>query len=335
MASPTEPSHQQQVSSLRQQLDEALARAPSNSFSPAWRQVLDELRVTDLLGETLQATIREIFERNEITPSAAAEELTRISERLQAFSAALDQVLAGVEWFGIGAEELAPGQFEVGFLIPRDAVDNELEQLGEELVELDHILGPFQELATGTRPDLEVRMISSSGFQVFLASTPALALCFAKAVESLITSYEKIVNIRLGHQQLKADGVPDEALKGIAEYARGAMKGAVGELVEELLAEFGEGVEEGRKNELRKDLRRSLTAIANRIDGGYDIEVRTGELPEDDEEMPDGVTEDTAQVARVIAARQRGMRFMNLTGKPILELPEADDEDTSENDNPA
>jgi len=34
-----------------------------------------------------------------------------------------------------------------------------------------------------------------------------------------------------------------------------------------------------------------------------------------------------ADAARQIASRQPNMRRMNLTGRPILELPEADDDD--------
>ena len=110
------------MSSLRQQLDEALARAPSNNFSPAWSQAIAELGVSSLLGEALRATVRGVFERNEITPSAAHNELAPLAERLESFNTALEQLLAGLEWLGVGSEDLGPGEFEVGVLIPRPEV---------------------------------------------------------------------------------------------------------------------------------------------------------------------------------------------------------------------
>src|SRR5688572_8175098 len=61
---PSQPSHQQTVSDTRKQLENVLAAAPSNEFSPAWRAAVDELGVAELLGERLQAQIRSIFERN-------------------------------------------------------------------------------------------------------------------------------------------------------------------------------------------------------------------------------------------------------------------------------
>ncbi len=320
---PNEPSYQQQVSTIRTQLDETLAQAPSNGFSPAWRQALQELGVTDLVGEALRERLRAIFERNEITPSAAADELAVIADRLQTFASALDQLLVGLGFLDVGSEALGPAEFEVGFLIPRKAVDNELERLGKEFVALEHILGPFLELGTGTRPGLEVRSISSSAFQVFLASTPAMALCLAKAVESLVTSYEKILNIRLAHQKMKDGGVPDEALGGVTEHVEGRMKSDIGELAEALLTEFGSDVEAGRANELRLELTLSLNAIANRIDRGYNIDIRAGELPEEaTDEAPDAATKEARRVAEIIAEKQSSLQFMNLTGKPILALPE-------------
>jgi hypothetical protein len=56
---------------------------PLNSFSPAWRQALEELGAAELLGERLRARIETIFERNEITPSAAADEIEPIAQRVK------------------------------------------------------------------------------------------------------------------------------------------------------------------------------------------------------------------------------------------------------------
>jgi hypothetical protein len=69
--------------------------------------------------------------------------------------------------------------------------------------------------------------------------------------------------------------------------------------------------------------------LARRIDEGYSIEVRAFVPPdeEDEGEAPDGVTDDVVQAARAITDRQPRMRRMNLTGRPILELPEGYEEE--------
>lgn len=271
--------------------------------------------------------IEAVFLRNEITPSAAAEEFAELSARLRALDQSLGQLIEGMNGLHVGAEDLAPGEYEIGFLIPREAVDSELEHLGEEFVKLHDIVGPFLELGSGSRPDLQVRSISSSWFQVFLASPEGTALCLATAVERIVKLYKNLLDIRLAQMQLKSAGVPEEKTEGIKEYATTHMSTGIAKLVDELLDEFGAGLEDGRANELRIELRIAANGIANRIDRGYNVEVRVGELPpppdeEAAEEPESEEAKEARRVADLIASKRDALEFMNLTGSPILELPE-------------
>jgi hypothetical protein len=318
-----DPSQQQTASSVRQQLEEALSSASSDKFSPAWRQSLEELGVADLFGSALLAQIEAILARNEITPSAAAADLTPIADRLDGLNDAIEQLRPGFEFFNVGAEDLAPGEFEIGFLIPRQAVDDELQELGDEFARLKRILGPFLELATGSRDDVHVRSLASSEFQVFLDSAPTVAALIAMAVERLIASYANIMNIRIAHQQLKDSGMSEAALAPIKSEADSMMKQDIGQLVDELLT-ANQQADQGRANELRTELISSLNALANRIDRGYGVEVRAGEVPEPDEEAEESDEErERREAAHAVLERQRRIQFRNLTGQPILQLPEA------------
>lgn len=322
----------EQVSQLREQLNERLASSRANDFSDAQRIALEELGVWDLVGNTLRDRIEEIFLRNGITMSTAEAEISKINERLQNLVATLDHLIAGFNGFGIGAEELAPGDFEVGFLIPREAVGNVLERLGKEFEELDKLLGPFMELTGESRPDLEVRSISSSGFQVFLAAFPDLALTMSKIVESLLSSYEKIRNIRAKVGSLEDDDdVPPEAIEGLRNHANERMEIDIDALANELVGQAAAHLPEGRSFELTIDVKRSIRKLAKRIDEGYSIEVRAFVPPEGEgDEPPEGLSQDAINAARAIAERQPRMRRMNLTGRPILELPEGDEEAEAE-----
>ena len=174
---------QQRVSDLRRQLDDTLSDAPSNRFSPAWREALEEMDIASLVGQQLRDRIEAIFERNNITPSTAADELDPIVDQVTSLFAALGNVRDGLSSLKIGAEELEPGEVEIGFLIPRDAVKDELEELGKEFIKLQQILDPFLELTTGSREGVRVRTISSSAFAAFLHSAPAMGVMVATAVE--------------------------------------------------------------------------------------------------------------------------------------------------------
>jgi hypothetical protein len=328
VASPSEPGPQQEVSRLRSELNEKLAQAPSNGFSPTWREALEELGITDLVGDRLREQIESIFERNVITPSAAADELAPIAERVQELYSSLDQLHAGFKFLSVGAEELEPGEVEIGFLIPRKAVREDLELLGMEFIKLEQILGPFAELATGTREAVRVRTISSSSFAAFLESAPATALIVASAMERLIAAYKNVLEIRVARQKLKEAGASDKTLKAVSHDAEASMEKAIGKLVTEMLKE-AKVAEPARKNELRMELKVSLNGLANRIDKGYSVDVRVGELPPppgpDDENAEPESKEERAKrvIVQQVQAMQESLKYTNPTGEPILSLPES------------
>jgi hypothetical protein len=320
---PAQPTHQQNVSSTREQLSELLRDAPSNHFSPGWKQSLRELGIADLVGEGLRERIEAILESNEMTPSAAAGELTPIATRVSDLRGSLENIHNGCAFFEIGAEELAPGEYEVGFAIPRGAVDDEIGELGEEFVELKRILGPFLELATGTRDDIKVRSIASSEFEVLLYVVPSTALLVATALDRIISVYERLVHIKLMHKGLQDDGVPDDRLQGIVDTLRETMSEEIEKLKEELLHAATVKPTAGRDNELRNELTLSLNGLANRIDEGYGVEVRSGELPEpaeDEEGLPDEA--EARRTYEVVLEKRERLTFKNVTGQPILQLPD-------------
>jgi hypothetical protein len=69
---PGNASSQQQVATKLAELQGSLRSAPSNTFSPAWRQILTEIGADEFLGAPLADKIRDLIERNEkVTPQAA------------------------------------------------------------------------------------------------------------------------------------------------------------------------------------------------------------------------------------------------------------------------
>jgi hypothetical protein len=208
-----------------------------------------------------------------------------------------------------------------------------LKPLGEEFVALNGVFAPFVELTTGSRPGLALRGISSSAFLVFLHSTPAVAACIATAVERVVHLYKTLLEIRLAREQLESSGVTRDELAGVDAHANAHMEAGIAQLADELVEErAAPTLDEGRRNELRTEVRLSLNAIANRIDRRYHIDVRVGlppEVEEGDEDGEDVPPEDpaTAAAREEVRAKQEGLRYLNLSGSPILELPEGSPED--------
>lgn len=317
------PQFQENLANNLKKIYSSLSVCPSENFSPAWKQLLSEMGGTPFFGLSLKATVEEVFQRNQITPAVALKELQELSQKLRGFQQALDQILAAFKQFRIGNEKLEPGECEIGMLIPREAVDNNLNGFAHELKELIFVLNTFSEVATGKPDELSIKTISSTDLTVYLHAHAPFAACLAVAVERIVALYKQLLEIKKIRSELLKQGVPDKQTAGIEEYANNAMENGIETLTLELLEKYHHGKDGPRKNELANGIRVSLNRIANRIDRGYNIEVRVEPLKED---VPDNEeSKKTAEEIGAIQAASKNMQFMKLEGKPILKLPENTD----------
>ena len=311
ISEPTNASYQEQIVSLRGSLNNALSISRSNDFPPTWHQAIETMGIDGLLGNKLLAQVNEIFNRNQITPVVALSDLTALTDRLDALNAAVNQLLGGLQFLRIPNEDLDPGEAEVGVLVPRAAVDNELKKLGDEFADLQRILAPFNELAGNSAP-LKVASIASSDFGVYVEMIPGAAALLAVGVERILAAYKTVLELRVLRAQLRTQGMPEESLGSIDDHANGVMGAANRETAEVLAARAPADITQERRNELRNAAEKSLNAIAVRVDRGYNVDVRSGEPVPD---VPDSAT----AVAEIRAAAPN-LQYINLSGTPILLL---------------
>jgi len=321
---PNQPNHQQQVSTLLSTLFQNLEKAPSNEFPPTWRMVIEEIECEELLGNNLRERIDEIFSRNQITPSVALDEIKEIHSSVNSLNGAIDDLTSGFEGLNIGADDIEPGECEIGVLVPRDFVKNLLNDFGEELIELNKILSVFAELSTGSRAGFEIREISSSDLSVFLDLAPAIGVCLAISVERIVALYKQLLEIRKLHNELKEQGVPKKGLKGVEEHANKVMEEGIEKFIPQLIERFYKNDDKGRKNELSTELRVALKKIANRVDRGFNIEIRVEPIQEDSEEATENQETESNAYVQAILASAKELQFIKESGEPILSLPESD-----------
>ena len=314
------PSHQQTLSQNLKAMYAAVTDTHSDQFSPAWRQILEEIGGANFFGSVLKRDIEATFAHNQITPAVALEELQQLLKRLQSFKAALDQSANSLNHFKIGDEKLLPGECEIGVLIPRGAVDNKLLDFATELKSLGFILNTFAEVATGSKDDLSIRTISSSDLLVHLQAAAPYAACVAVCIERIVTLYKQLLEIRKLHQEIRQQGVPDQEVLGIENYANQLMEKGIEKIAVDVVNEYHKKDDKGRKNELTNAVRISLNMVANRIDKGFNIEVRVAPTSK-----PEEGEKENKELQKAIAAIQAStvnMQFLKLDGKPILKLPE-------------
>ena len=316
-AQPSNAGFQQTVVNSRETLRKALSDAPSDSFSPTWRQVLRDIGGEELFGHRLLHSIEDAINQNQMTPTVALQVIDAIKERLKAFTEALDHANGALELFRIGSEKLTPGECEIGILIPRQAVNNKLPEYIRELGEMEFILDTLCEVATGGVDDLEVRTLSSSDLMLFLAAHPQVGEIVAKAVDFIVTQYKKILEIRKVQREIERLELPEEISERTREHANKLMAEKIDTFTVEIMNEYQAVSDTGRRNELRNAVKLSLSGMANRIDRGFHIEVRIEPPPKDK------ATEEVTRAVQTIQAASVNMQFMKLEGPPILGLPEA------------
>lgn len=322
IAQPQQPNFQQQLSNNLGSLYSVLESSPVENYSPAWRDALVELRVSEEFGLNLSRKIRNIFERNQITLQTALDEMISIQKGITDTENNLKGLVVGLNYFGVGEDELEGDECEVGLIVPREFVKDNMKTFGLELVQLEKMLLVFSELVTGEREPLKIRQISSSELSVFLQYAPEIAACVAVAVERIVSMYKQLLEIKKTKLELVRLEVPEEQLSGIDTHAKSIVAPSLEQLAKELIEEYGDNIEDGRKNEITIELKYSLNRLANRIDRGLNIELRVRPLEQeetDEENQRNNATEKA--IAQIIESGSK-INHLEHSGEPVLFLTE-------------
>src|SRR5260221_1519277 len=180
------------------------------------------------------------------------------------------------------------------------------------------ILNTFSELATGHKDDLKIRTPSSSGLMIFLAAAPGFASMVAKAIDFIVSQYKKILEIKKLQREIEKLDLPEEVSAKTKEHANTLMETQIEKFTIEIVNEYT-GNDGQRKNELRNAVNISLNKIANKIDHGFNIEVRI----EPPKALDKSKESDEIRLAvQAIKAASANMQYLKLEGPPILALPE-------------
>lgn len=318
---PGEPSYQQAVSTAREAVRTAIADSAVDEWPAAWRATLEELDLDDIVGLPLSQRVESAIVANEVTPSSAATTIQTLAQDLSSVDTSLTQMLAVFERFNIATESLETGEAEVAVTIPRGEVSERLVDLGREFAELNKILGVFVEIETGSREPMRVRTIASSDYGVYLETAVHVGAFIAVSIERLLAAYKTILEIRNLRQGLADQGLEDQ-LAAVDARVNSLMDEKIRGYVDEVVAErYPERTE--RSRELEIELLNSLRMMANRIDHGFNFDVRAPEPEEalegDEDSADDGIAEATA---RIVSASPN-LKYINRTGQAILSLPEA------------
>lgn len=143
-------------------VSETLSSSKSNLATPTRRKIFEELNLTQFLGDSLLSLITKTISGNQITPSEALKEIQAINQRITKFQATLTSTLKNLSELGVGIDELAPGEFEIGISIPKEVIKTGLKDLEKEFHNLDFIFRAFCEVSGEEVDSSKVNKLSSS-----------------------------------------------------------------------------------------------------------------------------------------------------------------------------
>jgi len=322
---PNQPAHQTNMVNSLNEVYKALENSRYNSYTPMFKETLKEVSNNSLFGIELKNRIEMIFSSNVITPAKALEDITLLEKELTNFQTGISNTLAGLKILNVSKEELKPGECEFGYSIPREFIENKLVELRDEISELTFILNFVTEAVTGQTEEYKVKTISSSNFLLYIVIGLQVADALSKATERILNHYKQILEIKNLRNQLAENGVPKEATNDIENHANGIMQAEIKKIANEIITEKYNG-DKGRKNEVENGLVIALNKLANRLDNGFNVEIRVEPLPKpkDAETNENYILE--SNLIHSIQHSANNIDYIEAKGKAILQLPEKNDE---------
>ena len=314
-------STQRAVQSTREDLATKLREATSNSMSPGMRVDLGALTingrtpVSELIGNGLLDRVDAAFHTGGYTSVASLDQIKRLVEDLEALHTALEQLNSAAKGLALRSEQLEPGESVVGFTIPREAIDEELDRLQREVLFFGSLVSMVAEVVDGPPgTSVKVRSLQSSDFAIELATNISIAAGVANAVQYLVRGLKKLNEIRAVKDEMQKLGFEQKLLDEVDHKGEAAIDTEIEEVNASIFQDHKIN-DEGRVNELRTGIRLRLKGLAARLERGYSVEVRT--------ELPAKPTEDEEQKGAAISVLSQ-VRFEQTT--PLLKLTDGEEE---------
>lgn len=320
---PNQPVYQTNLVESIEELSKSLHNSKYNSYTPMFKETIAEITNEMKFGEELKKQIDDIFASNLITPAKALENIDKILNNVTNVKTGIANTISGLESLNIEKEELEPGTCELGYTIPRKFIDNKLVELKNEISELNFILNIITEAVTGKNEDYKVKTISSSEFLLYILLGLHVANTLSKATERILNHYKQILEIKVLRNQLAEKGVPAKETISIEKYANSLMETEIKKIAKEIIDEHYNG-ENGRKNEIQNGLTIALNKLANRIDNGFNVEIRVEPLPKPNTEEKNENYESNSELIKSIQKSANNIDYIEAKGKAILQLPESE-----------
>lgn len=320
---PHDQNHQSDVSKNLDELENAVTGF-EEEFSPKDKQRFHEINAHEFFSSDMIQKIKQSISKNSLSPAVVRDHVNDLTEKRRKYLNGLESLIVNLTAIGIEITDLEEKETEIGFQIPRDIFNNNLDELINELRAIKRIIRTFSEVTTGQIEEIKVGQISTSDPLIFLSQSLAVVVSLSTAVDWALSKWreiEEIRNIRAQTAKLQAF-TEQETAKIFDKKISSVIDDAIKEKVTELLNKSD--LNDARKNELGKALSDSLKSLLARIERGMTIEIRMLDYSDfEDTETEEEESEEgnIKPEMHKLQALQNKLKFPIASQNPILSLP--------------
>ena len=335
---PGDEGAQRNVQTSWSELVDALKMLEEKRWPVGYQQTIRDLGGEILVSNQIVSQIENSLRTEALTPATIRDRVDEMQKELTTFVSKLETLRTAFDDLGIGEEELEAGEVELGFLIPREHIENRLDDFAREVRDFDNALKLISVVAIGTREEFEITYISASDLKIFLRTSLLTASITAAVVSFIIDTLNGIADLKLKYGQIEELGVNGTPLQELENFIEGKLLNDLESFLPELVDEFCSDMNDHDKQENCNRLRKAVTFLAPRLERGYVIEMRVEPLSEseddDDSEYEadiEGRPKDRGLVNKLSLAAQQ-LKSIRPIGEPILELKKPDWSSTGDAD---
>lgn len=130
-------------------------------------------------------------------PAVVLSDIRTLLQSVRDIKARISEIIAGLDFLGITEPQIPAGKAGVGILIPRAAVDNNLDEFGEEASDLNRLLNIVAEATTGEVENIQIQSLSTSDILVYVTTSTQVAAAIADSLKHIIQAYAELVGVRI------------------------------------------------------------------------------------------------------------------------------------------
>jgi len=320
--SPTDPQKQIELSSNIKSLSNQISGL-TGRYTPAQFESMEAIGAKQYFSKKIVDDIEKWITQNPLTPAVVQQEVAKLADKRREYVQSLEAITKNFKVLNLEAELLEEGEAEIGFCIPRDLFNNNLEGLIKELRAIRHIICAFSELNGSIEP-IEVKTISTSDPLFFFGlDVETIKIIGATITWAVVTlkEFEKVRKLRA-----QTESINIHTAKEIENFFDAKIEAGIKKAIEEKTTELvGKPEKAGRKEEQRTHLTQALESILARVERGMTVEIRL--LPP---KAPENDSDKTAQSKLasfdLLEEISKKLQFSPAATKPILTLPKPDDD---------